>query len=91
MLVRKHGQKAADEYLSRLPSLPMRLVLPDREAVIEAAKLKSARRLSYADAFAAELARREGATLLTGDPELRNMQDVLAVEWIGSDTVAPAP
>jgi len=28
MLVRKHGQTAADEYLSRLPSLPIRLVLP---------------------------------------------------------------
>ncbi len=51
--------------------------------MIEAAKLKSGRRISYADAFAVTLAVREGATLVTGDPELRGMQDILRVEWLG--------
>src|SRR5258708_17313284 len=59
MLVRKNGSRVADEFLTRLPSLPLRLVLPDEEAVIAAAKLKSVRRLSYADAFAAAPPRRE--------------------------------
>lgn len=83
MLVRKHGAPAADEFLTRLPSLPLRLDLPDEGAVIEAAKLKAARRLSYADAFAAVLALRENALLVTGDPELRGMQDRIRVEWLG--------
>jgi len=83
MLVRKNGPRVADEFLTRLPSLPLRLVLPDEEAVIEAAKLKSARRLSYADAFAAALALRENAVLVTGDPELRGMRDKIRVEWLG--------
>jgi ribonuclease VapC len=83
MLVRKHGPRVADEFLTRLPSLPLRLILPDEEAVIDAAKLKSIRRLSYADAFAGALARRENAVLVTGDPELRGLQDILRIEWIG--------
>jgi ribonuclease VapC len=83
MLVRKHSQQAADEFLRRLPTLPIRLVLPDEEAVIEAARLKSTRRLSYADSFAAALARQEKAVLVTGDPELREMADIFTVEWIG--------
>jgi predicted nucleic acid-binding protein len=83
MMVRKHGQQAAEEFLRRLPTLPIRTVLPDEETVIEAARLKSTRRLSYADSFAAALARREKAVLVTGDPELRQMADVLEVEWIG--------
>jgi predicted nucleic acid-binding protein len=90
MLVRKHNQHVADEYLSRLPSLPIRLVLPDEQAVTEAAKLKSTRRLSYADGFAAELAIRENATLVTGDPELYALRDILSVEWIGPPVEPPA-
>jgi predicted nucleic acid-binding protein len=66
MLVRKHSQQAAKEFLSLLPTLPLRLVLPDEDAVIEAARLKSTRRLSYADSFAAALARQEKAVKSEG-------------------------
>lgn len=83
MLSRKHDAKVAEEFLERLPSLPIRLVLPGAEDIIAAAKLKSTRRISYADGFAAALAQREGAALVTGDPELKAMTDVLTVEWIG--------
>lgn len=83
MLARKHGARVADEFLERAPSLPIRLVMPDEGAVINAARLKSTRRISYADAFAAALAQKEAAALITGDPELKSMDDVLLIEWIG--------
>jgi hypothetical protein len=35
--------------------------------------------------FAAALAQRESAALITGDPELKRMSDVLSIEWIGHD------
>jgi predicted nucleic acid-binding protein len=70
--------------LKRLPSLPIRLLVPQPEDFIEAARLKSTRRISYADAFAAALARAEAAALVTGDPELRELADILTIEWIGS-------
>jgi len=44
---------------------------------------KATRRISYADGFAAALAQREGASLVTGDPELKELADVVTVEWIG--------
>jgi len=83
MLARKHGSAMADEFLIRLPSLPIRLVKPDEGAVIAAARLKSSRRISYADGFAAALAQKEDAALITGDAELRGLSDVIEIEWIG--------
>ena len=83
MLARKHGATMADEFLARLPSLPIRLVKPDEGAIIAAAKLKSTYRISYADAFAAALAQKEDAALITGDPELKGMSERLEIEWIG--------
>ena len=83
MLARKHDARTAGQFLTRLPSLPIRLVVPDEEDIVAAARLKAAYRISYADAFAAALAMRENAVVITGDPELRGMAGVLAVEWIG--------
>ena len=53
-----------------------------------AAGLKSRSRLSYADAFAANLAIDLGATLVTGDPELALMTDKFDVEWLGRPPAA---
>jgi ribonuclease VapC len=83
MLVRKHDISIAQEFLERLPSLPIRLLTPDEVDIIAAAKLKSKRKISYADAFAAALAQKESATLVTGDPELRAMSDIVKIEWLG--------
>ena len=84
MASRKLDAAKAEEFLKRLPSLPIRLVLPSEEDIIAAAKLKSTRRISCADGFAAALAQSEGAALVTGDPELAAMTDVVTVEWIGT-------
>jgi predicted nucleic acid-binding protein len=83
MLARKHGAPMADEFLTRLPSLPIRLVRPDEGAIIAAARLKSRHKISYADAFAAALAQKEDAALITGDPELKGLGELLEIEWIG--------
>ena|SRR2546429_4247302 len=91
MLARKHDAKTAEEFLTRLPSLPFRLVLPEEQDIIAAAKLKSAHRLSYADAFAAALAVKETAALITGNPELRALVKVFTVEWIGPQSARSSP
>jgi ribonuclease VapC len=59
------------------------LVLPEEEDIIAAATLKSSYRISYADAFAAALAVKENAAIITGDPEMRELAAVLTVDWIG--------
>jgi len=83
MLARKQSPRIAEEFPARLPSLPIRLVPPTENDIIAAARLKATRKLSYADAFAAALTQRESGRLLTGDPELRALGDVLTIEWIG--------
>jgi uncharacterized protein len=87
MIARKHDPKAAEDFLTRLPSLPILLVVPDKEDIMAAARLKSVYRLSYADAFATALALKEHAAVITGDPEIRDMAanttGALLVEWIG--------
>jgi predicted nucleic acid-binding protein len=85
MLAKKHSTAVAEEFLERLPALPLRLVLPDDDQVIAAARLKARYRLSYADAFAAALAQGAGANLMTGDPELRALADLIPIDWIGLD------
>jgi predicted nucleic acid-binding protein len=80
---KRYGREKAEKFLERLPSLPIRVVLPDETDIIAAARLKGSRRLAYADAFAAALALREGATVITGDPELAALKDLLKIDWIG--------
>ncbi len=46
------------------------LDLPSEERVLEAAALKAAHRISYADAFAVATAIGYDAVLLTGDPDI---------------------
>ena len=82
MLARKNGAPIAEQFLIRLPSLPLKLVLPTSEDIINAARLKAVRRLAYADAFPAVLAQRLESTLITGDPELRAVGDVVRIDWL---------
>jgi len=83
MLARKRGAEKAAEFLERLPSLPIRLVLPDVPAILDAARIKAQARLSYADAFAVGLALSLNGSLVTGDPEIRDFR-LVPVEWIGA-------
>jgi predicted nucleic acid-binding protein len=50
---------------------------------LAAAHLKANHRLSYADAFAAALAREYNAAVVTGDPEFRALGDKVRLAWLG--------
>ena len=82
MIARKRSQHASEDFLRRLPSLPIRLVLPTVDSFIRAARIKSKDKLSYADAFAVDLAVQEQAGIVTGDPEIAALGFVQVV-WVG--------
>lgn len=84
MLWRKKGAERAEEFLRRLPSLPIRLVIPGIESVLGAARLKAKLKVSYADAFALELAIGLSGRIVTGDPEIEAAQAV-PVCWVGPE------
>lgn len=60
------------------------LDLPSEARVLEAAHLKAAYPMAYADAFAVATAIARGATLLTGDPEILDGDPAWPVEDLRS-------
>jgi ribonuclease VapC len=68
-----------------LGDLPWEIVSVDDDLVDEAAQLKSVYAVSYADCFAAALARRYQAFVVTGDPDFLRLQAacVVSVDWLG--------
>jgi ribonuclease VapC len=51
--------------------------------IIEAAKIKGQYALSFADCFAVATAVKEKATVVTGDPEFRKVEELVGIDWLG--------
>ena len=83
ILAKRDSQTMADEFMTRLPSLPIRLVLPDEAGIMAAARIKAAHPVAFGDAFAIALALAEQGSVITGDAEIRKC-GMAAVEWVGS-------
>ncbi len=83
IISKRHGPERATDFLKRLPSLPIRLVLPDEDGILAAAGIKAAHPVSFGDAFAIALAQAENASIVTGDDEIRRC-GVAPVDWIGT-------
>jgi ribonuclease VapC len=79
---RERGREDAEEVRSMMEQLPITVVPADREYTLEAAKLKGAHAVAYADCFAAALGMRKKARVVTGDPEFKKFGALVAVEWL---------
>ena len=80
--LREQGGDLADAVIRQIRKIPLHLMDADRELTYKAAKLKGKYPLAYADCFAASLAMKLKATLVTGDPEFKKLQDFLPIDWI---------
>jgi uncharacterized protein len=83
ILAKRNSRTVADQFLARLPSLPIRIVLPDEEGIMAAARIKASHPIAFGDAFAISLALSERASVITGDDEIRRCA-LVPVDWIGS-------
>lgn len=81
---RKVGAERATESLQILEQLPIELVPVDLPLVREAAEIKSAYAVSYADAFCIATARRLSGTVLTSDPEFHAVEHLITVRWLNT-------
>lgn len=72
-LLQLTNEAQADERLIQLKALPIEIVPARESLVLEAARIKAAHPLSYADAFAVATGRVEKAPVITGDPEILNL------------------
>jgi ribonuclease VapC len=76
------GRPEADETLKTIYRLPITILPATDEMVLAAAALKMDYAISYAAAFAAAETKRRGFTLVTGDPELLQLQDDIKIEQL---------
>ncbi len=83
-LCRTRGVGAADAFwLDVRRSLPVTPVGVTAGRVLEVARLKARYPMALADAFAVQLAREMGLPLVTGDPEIRGLEQQGVVQAIG--------
>ena len=69
-LLQLTDETQAEERLTQVKALPIDIVPARESLVLEAARVKAAHPLSYADAFAVATGRLEKAPVLSGDPEI---------------------
>lgn len=79
---REKGLVSAQSVIAAIDQLPIMVVSADRTLTFAAAHIKANYALSYADAFAVALAKSLNATILTGDPEFKKIEQEAAIEWL---------
>ena len=77
---RARGEDTAQYILEEIKRLPIEILPVDETDVLAAARWKMQYPMAYADAFAASAAQDLQAILLTGDPELLALKDLLEIE-----------
>ncbi len=82
IVLRECGQEKAHEIEKVIRTLPIEIIDVDRQLAKEAARFKATRKVSYADCFAAALAKLRKGELITGDKEFRALENEIKVAWI---------
>jgi predicted nucleic acid-binding protein len=80
-LMKHHNHDLAESWRESSRTLPATIEVPTAEDIWSAASLKGRYAIAYANAFAAALAQKYNCPLLTGDPELRQV-DQLELDWL---------
>lgn len=81
-LFRKKSQVRAEEAIDDVRRLPINLVPADWDLILEAAKIKATKPVSFADAFVAALAKQKDGVIITSDPEFKVLQDEYQIRWL---------
>jgi predicted nucleic acid-binding protein len=79
---RKQGIRKAQEVLASIRQLPIELLPVDEQTIFAAAHIKANCTVSYADSFAIAAAQAVGGTLITGDPEFGEVEELVNIEWL---------
>ncbi|MBI4610936.1 MAG: type II toxin-antitoxin system VapC family toxin [Candidatus Rokubacteria bacterium] len=80
--LREAGRERADHVARLISTLPIQIISADLDLTKQAAELKATRKMSYADCFAAALAKVRKAELVTGDKEFRQVGKDVKILWL---------
>jgi len=81
--LREAGRERVEAVVHLISTLPIEIVPVDLELAKQAAEFKSHKKMSYADCFAAALAKLRRAELITGDEEFKQVEEEIKILWIG--------
>ena len=79
---RKLGDDRAREIFDDIMLLPVQLAEVTMARVLAAAQIKIQYPISYADAFAVALAQELNATIVTGNPEFKQVESIVTLSWL---------
>ena len=79
---RKDGEAAWQTIARELVAAPIQFHVADRVLADSAADFKTRFKISLADAFAAALAKKQNADLVTGDPEFKPLEKEIGISWL---------
>src|SRR4030095_3301087 len=80
--LREAGQERADQVAHLISTLPIHIVPADLDLAKQAAIFKSSKKMSYADCFAAALAKHRRVELVTGDEEFKEVEKDVKILWL---------
>jgi ribonuclease VapC len=79
---RRWGGERLYAALAVMEATALEIVPVERDLALMAAHIKAEHAIAYADAFAAALAQHLAATLVTGDPEFKLLEETLDIHWL---------
>jgi uncharacterized protein len=82
IIARQTSAADADGSIKQLLDLGIEFVDADWGLAKDAGYFKAKNKMSFADAFAAALAKQRKAHLATGDPEFRQIEKEITISWL---------
>src|SRR5574341_196806 len=79
---RLRSDEKADQVVARLRGLGVEVIAIDWPLTRQAAAYKKSGGLSFADCYAAAVAKAWNATLVTGDPEFKRLEKEIEIRWL---------
>lgn len=80
--LRNFDLKRAELFRTTIARYPITIVEANKELTLQAAQFKAFNKMSYADAYAAALAKLKKATLVTGDKEFKALENEIKINWL---------
>ena len=80
--LRECGIEKANDIEAVINHLPIEIIAVDLELTKLAAEFKAIKRMSYADCFAAALAKKHHGKVITGDKEFEQVEDEIEIFWL---------
>lgn len=81
-IARATSPETADQYIGEINGMAIEIVDADWQLTRQVAEFKANGNISYADCFAAALAKTKKAELITGDKEFKALDAEIKISWL---------